>query len=111
MQHRHFRSAVHQRLLVLFKKPATEAAFNPCSVLQRRLQPLAAPFSWARLPGPLPLHQRKKMNAGKLIARWWWLLVVLLFSATLLYFIWTSQRQVNALDKELHRPKMSQPNN
>jgi type II secretory pathway component PulF len=50
------------------------------------------------------------MKAGKLISRWWWLIVVLLFSFTLIYFIWNTQRQVNALDKELQRPKNAQPN-
>ncbi|HVF98071.1 MAG TPA: hypothetical protein VM871_12145 [Flavisolibacter sp.] len=53
----------------------------------------------------------QKMKAGKIIARWWWLVLVLLFAFTLLYFIWNSQRQVNALDKELHRPTISQPAN
>jgi hypothetical protein len=87
------------------------AAFNR---KQRFAAPLAAYCSGLflgrafRCPSFTP--SQKKMKAGKLISRWWWLIVVLLFSFTLIYFIWNTQRQVNALDKELQRPKNAQPN-
>jgi hypothetical protein len=85
------------------------AGFSFCSALQRRLQLFAAVFSWDLFFGGLSLIHRKKMETGKLITRWWWLLLVLLFFVTLVYLIWHSQRQLDTIDKELNRPKISQP--
>jgi len=87
------------------------ADFTLCSVLQRQLQPFAAAFSWNRFSTGLPLSYRKKMKAGKLIARWWWLLMVVLFFFTVVYMLWHSQRQVDAIDEKLSQPKTSSPVN
>jgi len=46
-----------------------------------------------------------KMKIGKLILKWWCQVLLVLIAAIILYAIWHSQQNVNAIEKELHRTK------